>query len=498
MQEIVNQVNNSIVYDVVQKTSLDKVDALSSLLGNNIFFKREDKQKLYSFKLRGAYQKIGSLSAIQKKKGVITASAGNHAQGVAYSAKILKIKSIVVMPINTPSIKVSAVKKLGAEIILKGESYHQSYEYALTLAQKKSMVYIPPYDDESVIVGQATIAKELLEELPIIDYVFVPVGGGGLISGISLYLSKVSPNTKIIGVEPESSPALFMSLQQQQRVKLTDVGLFAEGVAVSQVGKIPFEISKKTIDEVVLVSDDELCASVKEVFEETRSIVETSGALSVAGCKKYIQNNYLKDKNCIAILSGANVNFDKLRYIAERAELGELKEVIFAVEIEEKIGSFYNFCKSLGNRSITEFNYRFGVDNKAFVFVGIAIKNGLAEKQEIMMELKNKNYIFEDLSNNEMAKSHIRYMVGGKANVKNELIYRFTFPEKKGALLNFLQKISAHWNISLFHYRNYGASFGEVLVGIEVENSDNLEKTLKELKYPFVNESNNKAYQFFL
>lgn len=497
MENIVKKVNNSKVYEVIHKTNLDKANILSNQLHNAIFFKREDQQKLNSFKLRGAYHKISQFSDLELKKGVITVSAGNHAQGVAYSAKKMNISSIIVMPLNTPTIKVNAVKNLGAEVILKGDNYNQAYDFMLNLATKKGMNYIPAFDDEAVIIGQATIAKEITEQLNNVDYIFVPVGGGGLISGIASYLKEVSPKTNIIGVEPQSSAALFESLKLKKNVKLKDVGLFSEGVAVNSIGKLPFKICQKIISEVVLVNDDEICAAVKEVFEDTRNIVETSGALSVAGCKKYIQKHKLENKNCVAILSGANVNFDKLRYIAERAELGEHKEVIFAVKIKEEIGSFYHFCQTLGAKQITEFNYRFSDKNQAFVFVGIALKNK-KEKQEIIKTLENNHYIFEDLSHNEMAKTHIRYMVGGKAEVGNEKIYRFTFPEKIGALLEFLAKISKHWNISLFHYRNYGASYGEVLVGIETTDNASLKKILNELNYPFIDESKNNAYQFFL
>ena len=497
MNSIVKQVDDSKVYQVVNKTNLDKANILSANLHNAIFLKREDQQKLNSFKLRGAYHKISQLSVSDLAKGVITVSAGNHAQGVAYSAKALNIHSIIVMPLNTPTIKVNAVKNLGAEVVLQGENYNQAYEFMLILADKKKMVYIPAFDDEPVIIGQATIAKEISQQLNDIDYIFVPVGGGGLISGIASYLKEISPKTKIIGVEPQSSAALFESLKHKKNIVLEDVGLFSEGVAVSHIGELPFKICQKIISEVVLVSDDEICAAVKEVFEDTRSIVETSGALSVAGCKKYLQENNIQNKNCVAILSGANVNFDKLRYIAERAELGEQKEAIFAVKIKEEIGSFYQFCQTLESRQITEFNYRFSNKNQAFVFVGIALKNK-EEKQEITNLLKQENYLFEDLSFNEMAKSHIRYMVGGKAEVNNEKIYRFTFPEKIGALLNFLEKVSKHWNISLFHYRNYGSSYGEVLIGIDAPNNEELEKVLKKLDYPYIDESQNNAYQFFL
>jgi threonine dehydratase len=497
MKKIAAQVNDSKVYNIVNKTNLDSAKLLSQKLNNAIFLKREDQQKLNSFKLRGAFHKVNQLTKNELNKGIITVSAGNHAQGVAYCAKTLEISCTIVMPLNTPDIKVNAVKNLGAKVILQGDNYNQAYDFMIVLAKEKDMNYIPAFDDIAVIIGQATIAKEIVEQLQNIDYIFVPVGGGGLISGIGLYLKEVSPNTKIIGVEPKSSAALFESLKQKKLVILQDVGIFSEGVAVSHIGKLPFEITKEIVDEVILVNDDEICGAIKEVFEDTRSIVETSGALSVAGCKKYIQKYQLEDKNCVAILSGANVNFDKLRFIAERAELGEQKEAIFSVKITEEMGSFYQFCNILGSRQITEFNYRFSDKKEALVFVGIALKDK-EEKLQIIEKFKENKYSFADLSSNELAKTHIRYMVGGKADIKSEKLYRFTFPEKIGALSEFLARISKYWNISLFHYRNYGASFGEVLVGIETNNEDSLEKILNELNYPYVDESNNNAYHFFL
>jgi len=459
--------------------------------------KREDDQVIHSFKLRGAYQKMSSMSDEQKRKGVIASSAGNHAQGVALGASKLQIKAIIVMPLSTPNIKVQAVEQLGAEVILHGDVYDDAFHHAKKLEAENDMCFISPYDDFEVIAGQATVAKEILSQLEKIDYVFAPVGGGGLISGMASYIKHYAPHIKVIGVEPTDSPTLFKALAANERVVLDDVGRFADGVAVKQIGELPFEIAKESVDDVVLVSNDEMCAAIKDIYEDVRSVSEPSGALSTAGVKKYILEKNLKNKNIVSVVSGANVNFDRLRYIAERADLGELNEAIVAVTIPEEPGSFLKFCELLDNSSITEFNYRYAARKDAHIFVGIQLSKGASEKQALISKL-SKSFEVIDMSDNSMAKTHIRYMVGGHANAENEVIYRFEFPERPGALLNFLKKVKTKWNISLFHYRNHGADFGRVLIGLQVDDVADLEARFDEIGYYYQNETDNKAYQYFL
>jgi len=462
-----------------------------------IYLKREDDQVIHSFKLRGAYQKMSSMSDEQKSKGVIASSAGNHAQGVALGASKLNIKAIIVMPTSTPKIKVQAVEQLGAEVILHGDVYDDAYHHAKTLESEQDLCFISPYDDFEVIAGQATVAKEILSQLEEIDYVFAPVGGGGLISGMASYIKHYAPHIKVIGVEPVDSPTLYKALEANERVILDDVGRFADGVAVKQIGELPFEIAKESVDDVVLVSNDEMCAAIKDIYEDVRSVSEPAGALSTAGVKKYITEHGIQDKNIVSVVSGANVNFDRLRYIAERADLGELNEAIVAVTIPEEPGSFLRFCELLDNSSITEFNYRYAAKKDAHIFVGIKLTKGESEKQALISRL-GKSFEVIDMSDNSMAKTHIRYMVGGHANAENEVIYRFEFPERPGALLNFLKKVKTKWNISLFHYRNHGADFGRVLIGLQVDDVSDLESRFDEIGYYYQNETDNKAYQYFL
>jgi threonine dehydratase len=440
---------------------------------------------------------MSSMSEEQKSKGVIASSAGNHAQGVALGASKLNIKAIIVMPTSTPKIKVQAVEQLGAEVILHGDVYDDAFHHAKKLESEQNLCFISPYDDFEVIAGQATVAKEVLSQLEEIDYVFAPVGGGGLISGMASYIKHYAPHIKVIGVEPLDSPTLFKALEANERVVLDDVGRFADGVAVKQIGALPFEIARKSVDDVVLVSNDEMCAAIKDIYEDVRSVSEPAGALSTAGVKKYILEHGLQGKNIVSVVSGANVNFDRLRYIAERADLGELNEAIVAVTIPEEPGSFLRFCELLDNSSITEFNYRYAAKKDAHIFVGIKLSKGETEKQALLTRL-SKSFEVIDMSDNSMAKTHIRYMVGGHANAENEVIYRFEFPERPGALLNFLKKVKTKWNISLFHYRNHGADFGRVLIGLQVDDVSDLESRFDEIGYYYQNETDNKAYQYFL
>ena len=497
MSELINLADNSNVYDVAKVSALSIAPQLSKRFDNQIYLKREDDQVIHSFKLRGAYQKMSSMSDEQKSKGVIASSAGNHAQGVALGASKLNIKAIIVMPTSTPKIKVQAVEQLGAEVILHGDVYDDAFQHAKKLVSEQDLCFISPYDDFEVIAGQATVAKEILSQLEEIDYVFSPVGGGGLISGMASYIKHYAPHIKVIGVEPVDSPTLYKALEANERVVLDDVGRFADGVAVKQIGALPFEIAKESVDDVVLVSNDEMCAAIKDIYEDVRSVSEPAGALSTAGVKKYILEHELQGKNIVSVVSGANVNFDRLRYIAERADLGELNEAIVAVTIPEEPGSFLRFCELLDNSSITEFNYRYAAEKDAHIFVGIKLSKGVSEKQALISRL-SKSFEVIDMSDNSMAKTHIRYMVGGHANAKNEVIYRFEFPERPGALLNFLKKVKTKWNISLFHYRNHGADFGRVLIGLQVDDVADLESRFDEIGYYYQNETDNKAYQYFL
>ena len=497
MNKIVSLADNSSVYEVAKVTPLVSAAQLSERFGNQIYLKREDEQSIHAFKLRGAYQKMASLTESQTAKGVVASSAGNHAQGVALAAKKLGVKAYIVMPLSTPKIKVEAVQRLGGEVLLFGDVYDDAYGYAKQLEAERDLCFIHPYDDIQVIAGQATVAKEILDQLDKIDVVFIPVGGGGLIAGMASYFKHYAPHIKVVGVEPKDSPTLTYSLQNNTRSILSDVGRFADGVAVKQIGEIPFEIAKETVDEMVLVSNDEICAAIKDIYEDVRSIAEPAGALATAGAKKYIQKHKISKQNLVAVISGANVNFDRLRYIAERADLGELTEAIIAVTMPEKPGSFLKFCRLLANQSITEFNYRYADGPQAHIFVGVGLSNGEAEKQALIDRLSDDFEII-DMSDNSMAKTHIRYMVGGRSNAKSEVVYRFEFPERSGALLEFLEKVGTNWNISLFHYRNHGADFGRVLIGLQVDNPSELEARFDELGYFYHNESDNKAYQYFL
>ncbi|MDQ6967873.1 MAG: threonine ammonia-lyase, biosynthetic, partial [Mariprofundaceae bacterium] len=466
-------IEHARVYDVAKETPLELAPKLSSRLSNEVLIKREDLQPVFSFKLRGAYNKIVHLSDSERQNGVICASAGNHAQGVALSAKKLDIKATIIMPRTTPEIKVKAVESHGASVVLFGDSYSDASAHANELCEQTGMTYIHPYDDPLVIAGQGTIAAEILRQAPSdLDYIFVPIGGGGLIAGIAVYLKQITPNTRIIGVEPVDSAAMHDSIKAGKLITLDQVGIFADGVAVKKVGVHTFDLVQKYVDDIILVDTDEICAAIKDIYDEDRSIVEPAGALAVAGMKKYVRKHKIRGQVISCINSGANMNFDRLRHVAERAEMGERREALFAVTIDEKPGSFLTFCKLLGDRSITEFNYRLSSRNHAYVFVGVAVASEQA-RQDIQHLLEEHEYPVIDLIDNEVAKLHMRHMVGGKSTeVQNEQLYRFEFPERPAALLDFLTCIAGRWNISLFHYRNHGAAFGRVLVGVEVPQHD--------------------------
>ena len=490
------------VYDVAVKTDLEFAPVLSQVYGNRIWLKREDQQPVFSYKLRGAYNRISTLSDEEKRTGVIAASAGNHAQGVALAAKKLGIKAVIVMPKTTPEIKVNAVKRLGAEIILYGNNYDEAQAHMDVLEKQRGMVFIPPFDHPLVIAGQGTIGVEILEQHPApIDYIFVPVGGGGLISGIAAHVKAARPEVHIIGVEPAEAPSMHHALAAGERVMLDHIGIFADGAAVKQVGVEPFRIARELVDEILLVSNDEISAAVKEIFEDIRSIPEPAGALALAGLKQFVKREKQVDKEMIAIFSGANVNFDRLRHIAELAGLGEQREGLICVTIPERPGSFRALCHDLGPRLITEFNYRYADDTDAHVFAGVQLRHGVEEKNTLLNNLNTKGYRVVDLSDDEVAKMHIRYMVGGHAaHVKNELLYRFEFPERAGALLHFLTQMGDRWNISLFHYRNHGATYGRVLMGIQVPpgERDQFQDFLNGLRMEYTEETGNPAYQLFL
>lgn len=491
------------VYDVAIETPLHIAPFLTQRWQNQIWLKREDLQPVHSFKLRGAYNKVAQLSEEERACGVITASAGNHAQGVALSAQKLGIKATIVMPRTTPDIKVRSVRAYGARVVLNGDAFDEAFEHSQKLVAEKGMTYVHPYDDPEVIAGQGTVAMELLRQLngPL-DAVFVPVGGGGLIAGIAAYVKALRPDVKVIGVESSESASLAAALKANKRVMLPQVGIFADGVAVAQIGEETWKICKDYVDEVVTVTPDEICAAIKDVFDDTRATCEPAGALSVAGIKKYIEREGCENQTFAGILSGANVNFDRLRYISEVAEIGEGREVILAVTIPEQPGSFQRFCSLIGKRPITEFNYRYSDNDSAQIYVGVKVGGEPGARQALLEELAAEQYPVEDLTDDEVAKYHIRHMVGGHTpvSVNDEHVYRFEFPERPGALLNFLRKLGKQFNISLFHYRNHGAAYGRVLVGLQVPagKEEALAKSLDELGYIFWDETQNTAYQLFL
>jgi threonine dehydratase len=489
------------VYDVAIESPLDPAPALSRRLGNHILLKREDKQPVFSFKLRGAYNKMAHLKPAQLARGVICASAGNHAQGVALAAQKLGCEATIVMPVTTPRIKVAAVAARGAKVVLHGDSYHEAALRARALAAERGLAFVHPYDDPLVIAGQGTVGLEILRQHPApIDAIFVPVGGGGLIAGVAAYVKRIAPRTKVIGVEPVDSNAMQASLKAGRRVTLPHVNLFADGVAVRQVGKETFRLCRELVDDMVLVDTDEICAAIKDVFEDTRSVVEPAGGLAVAGAKRWLERRRVKGGTFVAIACGANMNFDRLRFVAERAELGEHREAVLAVTIPERPGSFRALCALLGKRSVTEFNYRYAPGREAHVFLGVSVA-GREETQRLVAQLERQGLKAADLSDNELAKLHVRHLVGGRAReAGGEMLYRFEFPERPGALMNFLEHMGSGWNITLFHYRNHGADVGRVLVGLQVPASERgaFRRFLRELRYEYADESRNPAYRFFL
>ena len=489
------------VYDVAVETSLELMPTLSQRLRNRVLLKREDQQSVFSFKLRGAYNKMAQLAPAERARGVIAASAGNHAQGVALAAQRLGCKATIVMPVTTPHIKIAAVEARGARVVLHGDSYSDACTHALALQKKSGAAFVHPYDDPDVIAGQGTIGVEILRQCPgPLDAIFVAVGGGGLISGIAAYVKRVRPEVKIIGVEPVDSDAMTRSLAAGRRVTLPHVGLFADGVAVKQVGRETFRLARQYVDDMILVDTDAICAAIKDVFADTRSILEPAGALSVAGAKAWCEKHRVRDKTYAAIACGANMNFDRLRFVAERAELGEQREAIFAVSIPERPGSFRAFCGLIGKHNITEFNYRYADAKTAHLFVGVEVA-GPKATAKLLASFRKHRIEASDLSDNEMAKLHVRHLVGGHAPAAtHEMLYRFEFPERPGALLRFLDSMSTGWNISLFHYRNHGADYGRVLVGMQVPPAEKADfrRFLDQLGYSFVDESANPAYRMFL
>ena len=502
MQKLVKQILTSKVYEAAIETPLEESMFLSQLLQNRVLLKREDLQPVFSFKIRGAYNRIASLSDEERARGVITASAGNHAQGVAFSGKKLGIETTIVMPVTTPGIKVAAVKSFGAKVVLFGDSYTAAAEHCADLATRSGSIFIPPFDDELVIAGQGTVANELLRQSAgSMDAVFVPVGGGGLLAGIAVFLKALCPEVKVIGVEPADSDAMTQSLAAGRRVKLDSVGIFADGVAVREVGQLTFDLCRRHVDEIICVDTDEICSGIKSVYQATRSIVEPAGALALAGLKKYVRERKVTGQTLVAINSGANMNFDRLRYVAERTMVGEKQEALFAVTIPEEPGSLYRFCREvIGERNITEFNYRLSDRDSAYIFVGIAI-DGDEARQHFRQQLTDNGFENLDLTDNELAKTHVRYMVGGRStNVSGERLFRFWFPERPGALARFLATMGADWNISLFHYRTQGGDFGRVLVGLEIPSGQQaqLKLFLDNLGYRFVEETDNEAYHLFL
>ncbi len=495
------RIDEANVYDAAIKTPLQKQVNLSNRFNNNIFLKREDLQPVFSFKVRGAYNKMANLSKDELARGVISCSAGNHAQGVALAAQKLDCKALIVMPSTTPLIKIKAVEGRGAEVVLHGHTYHDAYNHAVEIQKKESLTFIHPFDDPDVIAGQGTVAKEILADCPDnIHAIFVCVGGGGLIAGIAAYIKAVRPDIKIIGVEAQDADAMTQSLKANRRVLLENVSLFAEGAAVKQVGEENFKLCQEYVDEMIVVSNDEICAAIKDVFEDTRTILETAGALAVAGIKSYIKKNNIKSETLIGTASGANMNFDRLGFVAERAEIGEERETVFAVTIPENPGAFKSFCSLIGSRSITEFNYRFSSHSSAHIFVGISVRD-FQESKLLIKTLNDADLEAIDLTHNEVAKLHLRHLVGGHApEAENEVIYRFEFPERPGALSNFLNNMGENWNISLFHYRNHGADIGRVLVGIQVppNEKETFQIFLSKVGYPSWDETGNPAYKLFL
>ncbi|MDQ2148507.1 threonine ammonia-lyase, biosynthetic [Alcaligenaceae bacterium A4P071] len=499
--DYLKRILTSKVYDVAVESPLELAPLLSQRFGNSIYFKREDTQAVFSFKLRGAYNKMANLPQAALARGVIAASAGNHAQGVALSAKRLGCRAVIVMPTTTPQVKIDAVRRMGGEVVLAGESFSDAFTHAQELERAQKLTFVHPFDDPDVIAGQGTIGMEILRQHPgQIDAIFAAIGGGGLISGVAAYIKQLRPEIKIIGVQTEDSDAMLRSVRAGRRVMLTDVGLFSDGTAVKQVGVETFRLVRQYVDDFVVVNTDAICAAIKDVFQETRSVLEPAGALAIAGAKKYVTENKWKNKTVVAIACGANMNFDRLRFVSDRAEVGEMREAVFAVSMPEQRGSFRRLCELVGDRSVTEFNYRISDADRAHVFVGIQVSSA-AEPPKIANAFRRHGFDTLDLTHDEMAKTHLRHMVGGRSGLaSNELLYRFEFPERPGALMRFLNAMNPDWNISLFHYRNQGADYGRILVGIQVPPSDKkqFKAFVSELGYPNWNETDNPAYKLFL
>ncbi|VXD17266.1 threonine deaminase [Planktothrix serta PCC 8927] len=495
------QILTARVYDVAQETPLEYAPNLSARLNNKLLLKREDMQSVFSFKLRGAYNKMACLSPDLLKQGVIAASAGNHAQGVALGASKLGTKAIIVMPVTTPQVKINAVKARGGEVVLYGDTFDEACAYARQLETEKGLTFIHPFDDPYVIAGQGTIGMEILRQYQQpIHAIFVAIGGGGLISGIAAYIKRLRPEIKIIGVEPVDADAMSQSLKAGHRIKLSQVGLFADGVAVREVGEETFRLCQEYVDEIILVDTDDTCAAIKDVFEDTRSILEPAGALAIAGAKAYVEREQIQAETLIAVACGANMNFDRLRFVAERAEFGERREAIFAVTIPEEPGSLRKFCECIGKRNLTEFNYRIADKKEAHIFVGMQIKNR-ADAAKMIGNFEENGFKTIDLTDDELTKLHLRHMVGGRsALAHHELLYRFEFPERPGALMKFVCSMSPNWNISLFHYRNNGADYGRIVVGMQVppEEMAEWQAFLESLGYRYWDENKNPAYKLFL
>ena len=500
--DYIDLIESAQVYDVAIRSPLELAANLSARLKNHILMKREDLQPVFSFKLRGAYNKIASLPDDEIGNGVICSSAGNHAQGVALAARKRGVRAVVVMPVTTPSIKIEAVRTLGGEVLLHGDTYDDAFARAQHLKEEQGLAFIHPFDDPVVIAGQGTIGKEILEQTnEQIDIVFVPIGGGGLIAGIASWIKQKQPSVRVVGVEPADSAGMRDSMNEGNPVTLEHVGIFADGVAVRRVGDETFRLCQELVDEVITVDTDQCCAAIRDIFEDTRSIVEPAGGLAIAGAKKFIDEHEIRNQTIVTISCGANVNFDRLRHIAERAAVGDRTEMLLAAEIPEKPGSFRQFCEVLGRRGVTEFNYRYADDEKAHIFVGVQLTRGDEERADLLANLIDAGFPTVDLTDNEMAKLHVRHMVGGRsAHVENERLFRFEFPERPGALLDFLNAVGKDWNISLFHYRNHGSDYGRVLTGIDVpdDETDELEEHLSKLGYTHWEESDNPAYTMFL
>ena len=502
-QSYIKRILDARVYDVARETPIVEAALMSRRLDNRVWLKREDLQPVFSFKLRGAYCKMSRLPPRQLARGVVAASAGNHAQGVAMAAQQLGVKATIVMPRTTPQIKVDAVRDRHARVILHGDSFDEAADHAQKLVKKKGLTFVHPFDDPDVIAGQGTVGMEIVRQhqRPL-DALFVPVGGGGLLAGVAAYVNYVWPGTKIFGVEPEDAACLQLALSRGRRDSLSQVGLFADGCAVAQVGREPFRVIRDTVAGVITVSTDEMCAAIKDIFEDTRSIAEPAGALALAGLKKYVERSPVTGEDLLAIVSGANTNFDRLRYISERTEIGEHREAVISVTVPERPGSFRQFCATLGRRNITEFNYRYADADAAQVFVGLSVAPGGEDLARLTQKLQQRGYAVEDMTDNEVAKLHIRHMVGGHApaQLRDERVYRVEFPERPGALMDFLTGLGQRWNISMFHYRNHGAAYGRILLGVQVPRGERraFAQVLEDIHYRYWEETDNRAYELYL